>query len=130
MIANTRIKTYAVYNLLCIQTFKFSISIKFIKVRYSKSQIRICKKLYSFCFSKTHNQSIYIFFYSSLLKKFCKNFCFFNKTLIFHICAHYNSAWVQIIIKRFTFTKKLRTEYYILTSGLFTNRLSVSNRNC
>ena len=66
--ANTRVKADAVDNLLCVQSLHLGISIQFVEVANTQSQVGVSEKLNSFCLSEAHKQGIDIFLNSTFLQ--------------------------------------------------------------
>ena len=119
MCAYSGVKAYTVNNLLCIKSLYFSICIKLIKIAYTQSKISICKKLYCFSLCKSHKERINIFLYCTLLKKFSEFMGRIYKSFVIHISSDNNTARIKIIIESLAFTKKFRTEDYIIRTCLF-----------
>ena len=59
---------------------------------------------------KAHKKCVYVFFQCTFLKKRRKLAGSPDKMFIFRIRGDNNSAWIKIIVKRFGFTEKFRTE--------------------
>ena len=65
---DTRIKTYAINDSLCVKSLHFCICIKLIEVAYSECQIGIGEELDSLCFLHAHKQGVDVLLDGTLLQ--------------------------------------------------------------
>ena len=93
---NMGIETNTNYNLLSIQSLHFRIGVQLVKVCHSQCQIGISKQFNSL--SNTDVQYINIFLNSSFNKQARELMSCINQSLIFYICSHDDSRWIQIVI--------------------------------
>ena len=67
MLTDTRIKTHAANDSLCVKPLHLGIGVKFVEIAYSQRQICIGKKLNSFSFCQPHEKGVNILLDCSLL---------------------------------------------------------------
>ena len=129
MSADTRIETNTVNDLLGIQPLHLGISIQFVEVADTQSQVGVGKQFNSLSFGEAHEQSIDILLNSTLLQEFCKSVCSLYQTSIIHISTDNNPRRIKVIIQSFTLAQKLRAEDNIVTVEFLTHRSCITNRN-
>ena len=69
MCPDTRVKTYALNDGFTVQSFHFSVCVKFIKIADTESQVGVGEELDSFRLFYAHEERVDVFFDSPFLQK-------------------------------------------------------------
>ena len=126
MCPDTWVKTYALNDGFTVQSFHFSVCVKFIEIADTESQVGVGEELDCFSLFHAHEECINIFFDSPFLQKGGKYFsCFLQHSdirngtdrLIFFRklrtiddlrITYDDTARIKVVIKSLAFTKELR----------------------
>ena len=126
MCTDAWIKTYTFDDRFTVQSFHFSVCVKFVKVADTESQVSVGEEFDRFGFFHTHEEGINIFFDSPFLQEEGKHFsCFLQHSdirdgtdrLVFFRklrtienlrIAYDDTARIEVVIKSLAFTKELR----------------------
>ena len=94
MVADARVEAYAFYDLLCVESFEFGISVEFVEVTHAERKVSVSEELHRFCLGAAHKQNRHIVFERSLLDELCKLMCRFFKTFVVLLVADDDTAWI------------------------------------
>ncbi len=133
MCTDTRIQTYARYDSLTVQSLHLCISIQFIEIRYTQSQIGIGKQFHSLCLGHAHKQGIDILLDSTFLQQsgerlslllclwitYRSNCSILLIPLSVSVCwqnlriTYDNATGIEVVIQSLALTQELRREQQI-----------------
>ena len=102
MSTNTRIKANAIDNLMGIQPLHLGISIQFVEVADSQSQVSVSEQFNSLSLGEAHEQSIDILLNSTFLQEFCKSVCSLYQTSIIHIGTDNDTRRIKVVVQCLT----------------------------
>ena len=129
MSADTRIETNTIYDLLGIQTLHLGISIQFVEVADTQSQVGVSEQFNSLSLGEAHKQCVNIFFDCTFLQEFSKGMCSLYQTSIVNICTDNDTGRIKVVVQSLALTQKFRAKNDIVTVELLTNACCITNRD-